>query len=142
MHTRLRYQIEARLQHAGHPAYPGTWALLAGAALWGWAGVVFGAANAYLGLRAGITIAATYPAAVIATSLAAGAGWIEALAADTGSSSSDRLRRNRPTPAAVPLPVANNSAPAPITPAAIGKTFRGPNRSMAAPATRLNGEYP
>src|SRR5579862_6525261 len=28
--------------------------------------VVLGAANAYLGLRAGITIAATYPAAVIA----------------------------------------------------------------------------
>ncbi|MGH9565981.1 MAG: OPT/YSL family transporter, partial [Candidatus Angelobacter sp.] len=27
--------------------------------------VVLGAANAYLGLRAGITIAATYPAAVI-----------------------------------------------------------------------------
>jgi pimeloyl-ACP methyl ester carboxylesterase len=30
MHTRIRFQIEARLQHAGHPAYPGTWALLAG----------------------------------------------------------------------------------------------------------------
>src|SRR6202140_2465777 len=29
--------------------------------------IVLGAANAYLGLRAGITIAATYPAAVIAT---------------------------------------------------------------------------
>ena len=28
--------------------------------------IVLGAANAYLGLRAGITIAATYPAAVIA----------------------------------------------------------------------------
>jgi fermentation-respiration switch protein FrsA (DUF1100 family) len=27
MHTRMRYQIEARLQHAGHPAYPGTWAI-------------------------------------------------------------------------------------------------------------------
>jgi fermentation-respiration switch protein FrsA (DUF1100 family) len=27
MHTRLRYQIEARLTHAGHPAYPGTWAI-------------------------------------------------------------------------------------------------------------------
>jgi fermentation-respiration switch protein FrsA (DUF1100 family) len=30
MHTRIRFQIEARLQHAGHPAYPGTWALLLG----------------------------------------------------------------------------------------------------------------
>jgi pimeloyl-ACP methyl ester carboxylesterase len=27
MHTRMRYQVEARLQHAGHPAYPGTWAI-------------------------------------------------------------------------------------------------------------------
>lgn len=27
MHTRLRYQVEARLSHAGHPAYPGTWAI-------------------------------------------------------------------------------------------------------------------
>jgi len=27
MHTRLRYQVEARLQEAGHPAYPGTWAI-------------------------------------------------------------------------------------------------------------------
>ena len=40
-----------------------TWrAMLLGLALT----VVLGAANAYLGLRAGITIAATYPAAVIA----------------------------------------------------------------------------
>jgi hypothetical protein len=30
MHTRLRYQIEARLEHAGHPAYPGTWAIFLG----------------------------------------------------------------------------------------------------------------
>jgi pimeloyl-ACP methyl ester carboxylesterase len=30
MHTRLHYQIEARLQHAGHPAYPGTWAIFLG----------------------------------------------------------------------------------------------------------------
>jgi pimeloyl-ACP methyl ester carboxylesterase len=30
MHTRIRFQIEARMQQAGHPAYPGTWALLAG----------------------------------------------------------------------------------------------------------------
>src|SRR6266700_1204751 len=35
--------------------------------------VVLGAANAYLGLRAGITIAATYPAAVI--SMAAMRAW-------------------------------------------------------------------
>lgn len=27
MHTRVRYQVELRLQHAGHPAYPGTWAI-------------------------------------------------------------------------------------------------------------------
>lgn len=27
MHTRMRYQVEQRLQHAGHPAYPGTWAV-------------------------------------------------------------------------------------------------------------------
>ena len=30
MHTRLSYQVEARLQHAGHPAYPGTWAVFLG----------------------------------------------------------------------------------------------------------------
>lgn len=30
MHTRLRYQIEARLEHGGHPAYPGTWAIFLG----------------------------------------------------------------------------------------------------------------
>lgn len=27
MHTRLRYQIEARVQENGHPAYPATWAV-------------------------------------------------------------------------------------------------------------------
>ncbi len=27
MHTRFRYQVEARLQQKGHPAYPGTWAI-------------------------------------------------------------------------------------------------------------------
>ena len=27
MHTRMRFQVEQRLQHAGHPAYPGTWAV-------------------------------------------------------------------------------------------------------------------
>ena len=30
MHTRFVYQIEARLQHGGHPAYPGTWAIFLG----------------------------------------------------------------------------------------------------------------
>ncbi len=30
MHTRTRYQIEARLQQAGHPPYPGTWAIFLG----------------------------------------------------------------------------------------------------------------
>jgi hypothetical protein len=40
------------------------------------------------------------------------------------------------------LPVANSSAPIPTTAAAPGKSRRGPIRSIAAPATRLNGEYP
>lgn len=31
MHTRTRYQVEARVSHAGHPAYPGTWAIFVGA---------------------------------------------------------------------------------------------------------------
>jgi pimeloyl-ACP methyl ester carboxylesterase len=30
MHTRFRYQVEQRLVHAGHPAYPGTWAVFLG----------------------------------------------------------------------------------------------------------------
>jgi len=30
MHTRFRFQVEQRLQHAGHPAYPGTWAVFLG----------------------------------------------------------------------------------------------------------------
>ena len=30
MHTRLRYQVEARLTQKGHPAYPGTWAIFLG----------------------------------------------------------------------------------------------------------------
>jgi fermentation-respiration switch protein FrsA (DUF1100 family) len=30
MHTRLQYQIEVRLKHADHPAYPGTWAIFLG----------------------------------------------------------------------------------------------------------------
>ena len=30
MHTRFRYQVEQRLQHAGHPAYPGAWAVFLG----------------------------------------------------------------------------------------------------------------
>src|ERR1700684_652583 len=39
--------------------------------------IVLGAANAYLGLRAGITIAATYPAAVIGMAvLRAWEGWL------------------------------------------------------------------
>jgi pimeloyl-ACP methyl ester carboxylesterase len=33
MHTRMRFQIEQRLQHAGHPAYPGTWAVFLAARL-------------------------------------------------------------------------------------------------------------
>src|SRR5258707_8322927 len=43
--------------------------------------VVLGAANAYLGLRAGITIAATYPAAVIA--MAAVSAWKASLLGET-----------------------------------------------------------
>lgn len=31
MHTRLSYQFEQRLRQAGHPPYPGTWAIFAGA---------------------------------------------------------------------------------------------------------------
>ena len=31
MHTRLRYQVEARLQENSHPAYPGTWAIFVAA---------------------------------------------------------------------------------------------------------------
>jgi pimeloyl-ACP methyl ester carboxylesterase len=33
MHTRMRYQVEQRLQHAGHPAYPGTWGVFLAAQL-------------------------------------------------------------------------------------------------------------
>ena len=31
MHTRMRYQVEQRLIHNGHPAYPGTWAIFVAA---------------------------------------------------------------------------------------------------------------
>lgn len=31
MHTRTRYQVEQRLIHSGHPAYPGTWAIFVAA---------------------------------------------------------------------------------------------------------------
>ena len=37
-------------------------------------------------------------------------------------------------------PEPNNSAPMPTMAAPTGTTFLGPKRSMAAPATRLNGE--
>jgi pimeloyl-ACP methyl ester carboxylesterase len=43
MHTRLSYQFEQRLQHAGHPAYPGTWAVFIGA--WIRTGLDLGAAD-------------------------------------------------------------------------------------------------
>jgi pimeloyl-ACP methyl ester carboxylesterase len=33
MHTRMRYQIEARAQENGHPAYPATWAVFLGVRL-------------------------------------------------------------------------------------------------------------
>lgn len=43
MHTRLAYQFEQRLKHAGHPPYPGTWAIFIG----GWirSGVDLGGAD-------------------------------------------------------------------------------------------------
>lgn len=44
MHTRIRYQVEARLSHAGHPAYPGTWAIFVG--LWIRTGVDLGSVDA------------------------------------------------------------------------------------------------
>ena len=44
MHTRLAYQFEQRLNHAGHPAYPGTWAIFAGA--WLRTGLDLGGADA------------------------------------------------------------------------------------------------
>ena len=44
MHTRIRYQVEARLSHAGHPAYPGTWAIFV--ATWIRTGVDLGSADA------------------------------------------------------------------------------------------------
>ncbi len=44
MHTRIRYQLEVRLQQAGHPAYPGTWAIEAG--VWIRTGVDVGSIDA------------------------------------------------------------------------------------------------
>ena len=44
MHTRMRYQFERRLELAGHPAYPGTWAIFL--ATWLQTGVWFGSADA------------------------------------------------------------------------------------------------
>jgi len=44
MHTRFRDQIEARLEHTGHPAYPGTWAIFIAARIR--TGVDLGAADA------------------------------------------------------------------------------------------------
>src|SRR5258707_14999276 len=57
----LKYEYKPFVPH-GMKMSEFTWrAVLLGLAMT----VVLGAANAYLGLRAGITIAATYPAAVI-----------------------------------------------------------------------------
>jgi Hydrolases of the alpha/beta superfamily len=44
MHTRTRFQLEARLQEAGHPPYPGTWAIIVGA--WIRTGVDIGSIDA------------------------------------------------------------------------------------------------
>jgi hypothetical protein len=46
----------------------------------------------------------------------------------------------RPTFASERLPDANISAPIPTAAAPRGTTRRGPRRSIATPATRLNGE--
>jgi pimeloyl-ACP methyl ester carboxylesterase len=44
MHTRIRFQVEARLQQAGQPAYPGTWAVFV--AVWLRTGVDLGSVDA------------------------------------------------------------------------------------------------
>jgi pimeloyl-ACP methyl ester carboxylesterase len=44
MHTRIRFQVEARLEENGHPAYPGTWAIFVGMRIR--TGVDIGAADA------------------------------------------------------------------------------------------------
>jgi pimeloyl-ACP methyl ester carboxylesterase len=44
MHTRMRYQVEARVQEAGHPAYPGSLAILVGS--WLRTGVDIGSIDA------------------------------------------------------------------------------------------------
>jgi fermentation-respiration switch protein FrsA (DUF1100 family) len=43
MHARLAYQFEKRLEHSGHPAYPGTWAIFIGS--WIRTGVDLGSAD-------------------------------------------------------------------------------------------------
>ncbi len=47
---------------------------------------------------------------------------------------------SRPALAIWLFPVANSSAPTPTAAAPSGTTIRGPRRSIATPATRLNGE--
>ena len=62
MHTRMQYQVEARLNHAGHPSYPGTWAIFAGVVLR--TGVDLGGADAadeVPKLRAGRSCSRTGP---------------------------------------------------------------------------------
>ncbi len=51
-----------------------------------------------------------------------------------------RALQEAPTLASARLPEANSSAPMPTAAAPIGTTRRGPSRSIATPATRLNGE--
>ena len=46
----------------------------------------------------------------------------------------------RPTLATLLSPVANSNEPMPTAAAPMGTTRRGPSPSIAAPATRLNGE--
>ena len=61
-------------------------------------------------------------------------------AAPTSANTPPAPCRSRPALASVGLPDAKSSAPIPTTAAPIGTTRRGPSRSIATPATRLNGE--
>src|SRR6202040_973874 len=64
--------------------------------------IVLGAANAYLGLRAGITIAATYPAAVIA--MAAMRAWKGSLLEENIARTPGSIGERVPAGGTVPHP--------------------------------------
>ena len=61
-------------------------------------------------------------------------------AAPTSANTPPAPCMNRPALASVVFPDANISAPTPTAAAPSGTTRRGPMRSIATPATRLNGE--